>query len=84
MLALGLENRDAVVILDDAVARRLAQTLGMRLRGTLGLLLDAKRAGLIQAVAPVLEELMLLRFRVAPQTRIAILKLADELTNDSK
>jgi len=40
VLALGLERRSAVLVLDDAVARRTARTLQLRHTGTLGLLLD--------------------------------------------
>jgi predicted nucleic acid-binding protein len=78
VLMLALESRKAVVVLDDALARRVAETLGLRLTGTLGLLLDAKRAGLIPAVGPLLDQLQALRFRVAPHTRAAVLKLAGE------
>lgn len=78
VLALALESSDAVAILDDALARQVATTVGVRFTGTLELLLDAKRAGLIQAVAPVLDELQALRFRIAPHTRQAILKRAGE------
>jgi predicted nucleic acid-binding protein len=78
VLMLGLEIRKAVVILDDDLARRVAETLGLRLTGTLGLLLDAKKTGLIHAIAPLLDQLQSLRFRVAPHTRSAILKLAGE------
>ena len=77
-LMLALELREAVVVLDDALARRVAETLGLNLTGTLGLLLDAKRAGLIPAVGPLLDQLEALRFRVAPHTRTAVLKLAGE------
>ena len=77
-LALALERGDAVVILDDALARRHAQRLGVRFTGTLGLLLDAKRAGLIDAVTPVLDELQSLRFRLSAGTREVILRLAGE------
>lgn len=76
VLMLALEMREAVVVLDDDLARRVAETLGLRLTGTLGLLLDAKKAGLIPAIAPLLEQLQTLRFRVAPHTRVAVLKLA--------
>jgi uncharacterized protein len=79
VLALALELRDAVVVLDDALARQVAETLGIRLTGTLGLLLDAKRAGLVPTVAPLLEQLQALRFRLASHTRAAILKLAGQL-----
>jgi len=78
VLMLALEMREAVVVLDDDLARRVAETLGLRLTGTLGLLLDAKKAGLIPAIAPLLDQLQTLRFRVAPHTRVAVLKLTGE------
>jgi predicted nucleic acid-binding protein len=43
---LALEMREAVVVLDDDLAQRVAQTLGLRLTGPLGLLIDAKKQGL--------------------------------------
>jgi len=78
VLALALESPDAVVILDDGLARQAAETLGVRLTGTLGLLLDAKRRGLVPTVAPLLDQLQSLRFRLAPHTRATVLKLAGE------
>jgi uncharacterized protein len=66
------------VILDDGLARRFAETLNIRLTGTVGLLLDAKRAGLVPAVEPLLDQLQSLRFRLAPGTRKALLRLAGE------
>jgi predicted nucleic acid-binding protein len=47
VLMLALEMREAVAVLDDALAREMAETLDLRLTGTLGLLLDAKKAGLV-------------------------------------
>jgi predicted nucleic acid-binding protein len=78
VLALALESPDAVVILDDGLGRRSAELLGIRLTGTLGLLLDARKKGLIVSIAPVLDVLDQLRFRVSPATRAAVLKLAGE------
>lgn len=78
VLMLGLEMRESVVVLDDDLARRVAETLGLHLTGTLGLLLDAKKAGLIPVIAPLLDQLQTFRFRVAPHTRAAVLKLAEE------
>ena len=78
VLMLALESHDAIVVLDDALARQVAETSGIRLTGTLGLLLDAKRTGLIVSVAPLLDQLQALRFRLAPHTRAAVLKLAGE------
>lgn len=78
VLMLALESREAVVVLDDALARQVAETLDLRLTGTLGLLLDAKQAGLVPRVGPMLDQLQVLRFRLAPHTRAAVLKLAGE------
>ncbi len=79
VLILALESRDPIVVLDDALARRVALMLGVRLIGTLGILLEAKRTRLIPAVKPVLDQLQELRFRLASHTRTAVLVLADEL-----
>ena len=78
VLALALESQDAVVILDDGLARHQAKRMGLRLTGTLGLLIDAKRAGYIEAVSPHLDALQSLRFRLDPNTRLAVLRLAGE------
>ncbi len=78
VLMLALELDDAVVVLDDAFARRVAESLGLRFKGTLGLLLDAKRKGFIPAIIPLLNQLQELRFRLAPHTRVAVLRLAGE------
>lgn len=70
VLALALETKDAIAVLDDALARQAA--------GTLGLLLAAKRHGLVPAISPLLEQLDALGFRLAAHTRAAVLKLAGE------
>jgi predicted nucleic acid-binding protein len=75
---LALELPEAVVVLDDALARRVAHTLKLKLTGTLGSLVDAKRAGLISTVEPWLDRLQALRFHLAPHTRNVVLKLAGE------
>jgi hypothetical protein len=78
VLLLGLELRGVVMVLDDALARRVAGTLRLPFTGTLGVLLDAKRARLLPAVAPCLDRLQALRFRVSDSTRATILRLAGE------
>ena len=78
VLALGAETPDSLVILDDALARRYARLLNLTLTGTLGVVLKAKETGLLPAVAPVLDRLQTLRFRIDPDTRQAVLRLAGE------
>jgi predicted nucleic acid-binding protein len=64
--------------LDDARARRMAATLGIPVAGTLGLLLNAKKAGLVPSVGALLERLQSAGFRLDPHTRGAVLDLAGE------
>ena len=78
VVLLALELPQAVAVLDDALARRVAHTLNLKLTGTLGLLIDAKRADIIPNVAPWLDRLHTLRFHLARHTRDAVLKLAGE------
>src|SRR5690606_30398564 len=52
VLMLALERPGTVALLDDGLARRVASLLDIPMTGTLGLLLDSKKAGLISAVKP--------------------------------
>ncbi|MBU1905132.1 MAG: DUF3368 domain-containing protein [Proteobacteria bacterium] len=79
VLALALELPGAVVIIDDNLARQVAESLNIKLMGTLRVLLDAKLAGMVPAVAPLLDQLQSLRFRVDQKTRLAVLKMAGEI-----
>lgn len=84
VIALALERRGAVVVLDDRLARNVAQRLGLRMAGTLGLLLDAKKAGRIERLEPLVDGLDSLGFRLADHTRAAVLRLAGELGPSSR
>lgn len=78
VLMLGLELERAVLVLDDSLARKTAQLLQLKFTGTLGILLDAKKANLISNITPHLNRLQTLGFRLAPHTYQMILKLAEE------
>jgi len=78
VLMLGLESPGAVLVLDDALARRIAETLKIPFTGTLGVLVDGKKSGLIPAIRPLLDQLQELRFRVSAAARSAVLTLAGE------
>jgi len=78
VLMLALEMPGSIALLDDGLARRVAIARGIPIKGTLGLLLDAKRAGHIPVVKPSLDKLQDLGFRLAEPTRAAVLKLAGE------
>jgi len=58
VLAWGETHTGTELIIDDLAARRCAATLGIPVRGTLGLVLLAKARGAISEARPVLEELL--------------------------
>jgi predicted nucleic acid-binding protein len=78
VLAMVTEIDGALAILDDGLARRYAGILGVKFTGTVGILVRAKRDGLLPAVRPVLDQLAVLRFRLDPSTRAGILRLVGE------
>jgi predicted nucleic acid-binding protein len=78
VLMLAGEIDDVVVALDDGLARRVADQRKISVIGTLGLLINAKRAGLVPSVKEQIDQLQAKRFRVSPLTRAAVLKLAGE------
>lgn len=77
-LSLAVTIPDALVILDDALARNYAQQLSIQITGTLGVLLKGKQLGHVDEIAPLLDKLDTLNFRLAPATRSTVLKLASE------
>jgi predicted nucleic acid-binding protein len=53
VIALGLENPDSRLILDDMLARRIAHLQKLLFTGTVGVIVKAKQTGLIPAVWPI-------------------------------
>jgi len=56
-IALAQAHPGTILLLDDAKARRVAESLGLPRIGTLGVLRKAKRAGLLDAIAPLIGKL---------------------------
>lgn len=57
-IALAQREPSAVLLVDDLRARKLAQRLGLRRMGTVALLGQAKREGLIPSLKPALDALV--------------------------
>ncbi len=57
LLAWAHARQNVIVILDDAAARRCAVALGLVVRGTLSLVVDAKQQGVISSAAPLIEDI---------------------------
>lgn len=66
------------VLLDDLPARRLAARLRLPVVGTVGILLAAKRHGLVESIRPLLDALDVADFRLSPRVRAAALHEAGE------
>jgi predicted nucleic acid-binding protein len=77
-IALAQETPGALVRVDERAARELCRSLDLEVRGTLGILLEAKRAGLVSRVAPILEALLASGFWLDADTRERFLQLAGE------
>ena len=56
-IALAQEVKADVVLLDERDARRVAMRLGLNVLGTVGLLIEAKRAGRLSSVREQLDAL---------------------------
>lgn len=78
-LALALEVRSDLLLIDEAAGRAAAATMGLRYTGTLGLLIRAKQAAVITEVRPLLDLLQRdLRFFISDPLRQSVLRIAGE------
>jgi predicted nucleic acid-binding protein len=77
-VVLALENSIQDILIDEYRGRRLAEARGLAVIGTVGVLLQAKRTNLIQAVKPELDELMLHHRRISVELYKKALELAEE------
>ena len=77
-MALALERREHVVLLDDALARRTAQAAGLEVWGTVRVLLEAKSAGLIIRIEPFVDELAKAGLWLSDELRRRVLAQAGE------
>lgn len=78
VIASALERSGALAVLDDRVGRRAADTLGIPVVGTAGIVLVAKRRNQIAACRPVLEALVAAGMYISGRTLAALLTRAGE------
>ncbi|RDC62060.1 hypothetical protein AHMF7616_00651 [Adhaeribacter pallidiroseus] len=77
-IALCAEKLDALLILDDLQARKLAEKLKLNYTGTLGIIARAKKEGVIASVKPIIEKIRMTNFRFSEEVFAAIIKAAGE------
>ncbi|MEW6187885.1 MAG: DUF3368 domain-containing protein [Thermodesulfobacteriota bacterium] len=77
-ITLSIELNADLLILDDLAARKIAHKLGIKITGVIGVLLEAKKAGLIEGLKPYLDDLLKEGFRVSKSVYEESLNLAGE------
>ena len=78
-IALAVERKAHLLLLDERKARAVARRLGCPVIGVLGVLVQAKRRQLLPAVRPVLDELLTRAgFRISESLRSRVLQETDE------
>ena len=84
VLALALEHSESTVLLDDRQARRIAQTAGLDVWGTLRILLEAKSQGLVERIVTHVNRLESTGMWMSDAIRRRVLALAGEEEADGE
>ena len=69
----------ATIIIDERRGRRVAKSLRLRVRGTLGILLELKRRGLIDSVKSFIDRMFEKGYYLSEELVTEVLKIAGEL-----
>ncbi len=78
-IALALETENCILIIDEKKGRKVAQSLHLKIAGTLQILLLAKSKGIITSLAQLLSQLEQQNFRFTDSLKEEVLKKANEL-----
>ncbi len=79
VLSWAFWNKDTTALVDDRAARKCAETLSIKTLGTGGILVLAKKRGLIKKVSPELKKLQVAGLWISDEIVELILKQANEL-----
>lgn len=77
-IALAIEQTDSLLIMDDLKGRRYAERLGIKVTGTLGVIVEAKLSGHIEAVKPFISKIKQTNFRLTSELEAKVLEKAME------
>ena len=77
-ICLAKEIPYSILIIDDLKGRELAQNLGLRLSGTFGIIIQAKKIGVIPSVKPVLKKIRGTNFRFTERLFEIVMEEAEE------
>jgi uncharacterized protein len=77
-IVLAMESKADLLLMDEARGRRISEGHGIKLIGTLGLFVMAKKNGLITTIRPLLDQLMNVGFYMSSDLYQAMLEQAGE------
>lgn len=77
-IVLALEAHATLLLMDELAGRRTATSLGIRVMGTLGVLLRAKTQQLIPTVGPLMEQLVVTGFYIDDELAERVRRTAGE------
>lgn len=78
-IAYALEQNDCLLIIDDYKGRKFAEQLGLKITGTLGIIIDAKLNRHINSVKPLLDKIKQTDFRLTADLERRTLEKSNEI-----
>jgi predicted nucleic acid-binding protein len=78
-IALALEKNADYLLIDEYAGRSIADDLGLKIVGVLGILVQAKQENYLQEIGPVIRELKEIGFRLSESLVDIVLKKIGEM-----
>jgi predicted nucleic acid-binding protein len=66
-IAKALEYDDALLIIDEAKGRKISKNFNINIIGTIGVIIKAKKQGIIPQARPIIEQLIFSGFRISDE-----------------
>ena len=73
-----METPNSTIILDDYKARKVAERLGLKYTGTIGVIIKAKLDGIIPSIKPLLIKIKKTDFHISENLELIALREAKE------